>query len=587
MIESGRNAGKPERGSGVEREVIMNQLSEAKLAKFLIRLAFICFVIFAGYEIYSKMIVNTGGLGYDDAFHSLRGLLIYDDLHHGDLLSVLYDSYRQVYYPPLPSLLLGIMFLILPPNTTSAILFSLILFLSSSIVIYFAARELDASDGEWIAIIASLLWLTSPALIEYAARPMLEIPGLFALVLTLLVYFRLTQKPESLKLNFLFGLGMVITYFMKSNYGILLMIVSLVAFLIDEKFRLKGLLKRRYFTYALPLIVTFVVWFAYPPKITSTWSAMVNSAYGVKDTFSLAGLLFYPKALVQISGSAWLFGIYLLCFVISIKFLQDQKIRYLLLLIAAQMIIGEFHQTKVARHIFTVLPAFFLLTGYVAARWWNWKLFANRLLDDWLPRSATLAALLFSVSLFFKSLNPVGTGVPRQFLDAIATTSLQDDSTLIVSTVGMGGVNPPSLDWQLITDYHVMDASHSGIAMNLVWDEKAAAIMSRFNAIPQLRDLVLPVFRRADEAGQPRTLCIGQPPDAPYSLTQADLRKYLLSLRQKWAFDHVIVITSTRSKAAYPPEFIAPALKELGFSISSTKDYPGINNRVEQYTFQP
>ena len=571
----------------IESEDIMSQTSEGRLVKILIRLAFICFVIFVGYEIYSKMIVKTGGLGYDDAFHSLRGLLIYDDLRHGDLLSVLYDSYRQVYYPPLPSLLLGVTFLILPPSTTSAILFSLILFLLASIVIYIASRELDASGGEWIAIIASLLLLTSPVLIKYAARPMLEIPGLFALVLTILVYFRLTQKPESLKLNFLLGLGLVITYFMKSNYGILLMVVTLVAFLIDENFRSKQLLKRRYFYFILPLIITFVVWFAYPPKLISTWDAMVNIAYGVKDTYSLAGLLFYPKALVKISGSAWLFVIYLLCFVISIKFIRDKKIRYLLLIISAQMIIGEFHQTKVARHIFPVLPAFFLLTGYVAIRWWNWNRFGNRFLDDWLPRIATLGILLFSVNLFLQSLKPVGPDIPRQFLDNIATMTLEDESTLIISTIRMGGINPPFLDWQLITDYHVMDASHSGIAMNLVWDEKAAAVIKRFDSIPPVRDLILTVFSRADEPGQSRSLCLGQPPDAPYSLTQADLRKYLLSMRKKWAFDNVIVITSTRPKADYSIEFIAPALEEMGFNASSTKEYPDIKNRVDRYTFQP
>jgi hypothetical protein len=311
---------------------------------------------------------------------------------------------------------------------------------------------------------------------------------------------------------------------------------------------------------------------------------MVNSPWGVKDTFSFAGFLYYPRALVKISGSTWLFLIFVLAFGISLKFFSDRKIRFLILVIATQLVIGQFHHTKLVRHIFPVLPALFIITGYAVIKWWNWNLFGNRALDFWLPRVTILIMLLYSFTLFYSSLNPAQTNVDKGFLDTVAALIPENGSTLVISTIEIRGINAPSLDWHLITNYHVLDASHSGIAMNLVWDEKAAGIIGGFNSIPQLRRLLIPVFMRADKLGRSRTLCLGQPPNAPYSQNQIELRKYFQSMSEKWVFDNVVVITSIRSSVAYPIKFIAPVLEEMGFHNSSSKEFPNIKNRVDSYT---
>jgi len=265
----------------------MDSLLDNKYFKIGLRIAFICFVFFVGLRIYKDIVVLRNTLNYDEAFHSLKGLLIADDLQNGDLVSLLYDSYRQVYFPPLYSLLTGVTFLILPPNTVTSVVFSLVMFLLTAVVIYIAAVKLDDRGGDWIAIIAAVLFLTSPVLIKYASQAMIEIAGLFTLTLTLLIYFIRTKRLESLLLSFLFGLGIVVTYFMKSNYGILLMIVTLITQLLEVKFRPKRLLTHQNFYFILPFIIAFVIWFAYPPKFISTWNAMVNYAQGVKDTYGI------------------------------------------------------------------------------------------------------------------------------------------------------------------------------------------------------------------------------------------------------------------------------------------------------------
>lgn len=564
----------------------MASLLDNTYLKIGLRLAFICFVLFVGYRIYKDVVVLRNTLSYDEAFHSLKGLLVADDLRNGDLVSLVYDSYRQVYFPPLYSLFTGLTFLILPPNTVTAVVFSLVLFLLTAVVIYIAALEFDDHDGDWIAIIAAVLFLTSPALIEYASRAMIEIAGLFILTLTFLIYFKLTKRPESLLLNFLFGLGIVVAYFMKSNYGVLLMIVTLIGLLIEVKFKLKRLLTRQILCFILPFIIAFVIWFAYPPKLISTWNALVNSAWGVKDTYGVQGLLYYPRALVRISGSAWLFVILSLSFIVSIRFFRDKRIRYLILLILVQLIIGQLHHTKLDRHIFPVLPALFLLTGFAFLKWWNWNLLGNRFVDFWFPRLATLILLLYSTYFFFNALTPIGLRINTKVNDSVASLISGDESTLVISTMWTKGLNPPALDWHLITDYHVLEVSQSGIAMNLIWDQRAANLTNRLDSIPLIESLLLPTLNRADMQSKSRTLSLGQPDYALYSQSQSGLHEYLLSMRKRWVFDKVVVVTTREPEAEYPLNYIDPTLQNMGFVLTFSEDISK-NLLINEYTFQP
>jgi hypothetical protein len=565
---------------------LMDSLLDNKFFKIGLRIAFVCFVLFVGFRIYRDIVVLRNTLIYDEAFHSLKGLLIADDLRNADWVSLLYDSYRQVYFPPLYSLFTGFTFLILPANTVTAVIFSLFMFLLTGVLIFLAASELDDKSGDWVAIIAAVLFLTSPVLIEYASMAMIEAAGLCTLTLTLYIYFKLTKRPESLLLNFLFGSGIVVTYFMKSNYGVLLMVVTLIALLIQVKFRLKRLFTRQNFYFILPIIIAFILWFAYPPKLISTWNAMVNYAWGVRDTYGVQGLLFYPKALVRISGSVWLFVVLLVSFIVSIKFFRDKRVRYLILLILVQLVIGQLHHTKVDRHIFPVLPAFFLLTGFVFLQWWNWNLIGNRLIDFWLPRLATIVLLLYSTYLFFTALNPIGLRINTEVNDTVASLISDDESTLIISTMGTKGLVPPALDWHLITDYHVLEASQSGIAMNLVWDERAANLLNQFDSIPLVENLLLPTLSRADLQSESRTLCLGQPDYAPYSQSRSGLRKYLQAMRERWEFDKVVVLTTRDPKADYPVSFIEPILQDMEFVLSFSEDISK-NLLINEYTLEP
>lgn len=190
------------------------------------------------------MILQSGGFGWDEAAHALRGLLIARDLAQGDWLSFLYDSYRQVYWPPVHSWLTGITFLVGGINTVAARTVSLVTFVMASWAIYVAGLLLRKQNAEMGAAIAAILFISCPSLISFAGKSMLEIPGLLALILSFVVHFKLIQARSSPPAYALLGLAVAATYFVKSNYGVLFCLALLISWSIDAKFRPRLLFTR-------------------------------------------------------------------------------------------------------------------------------------------------------------------------------------------------------------------------------------------------------------------------------------------------------------------------------------------------------
>jgi hypothetical protein len=130
------------------------------------RTLFLAFALTVGWCIHHFLIRPSGVFHWDEAAHSLKGLLIARDLGSGDWLGFLYDTYRQVYWPPLDSWFLGLAFLIREPTTIIARNVSLIFFLLSALMIYCAALQFRQRYREVGAAIATTLFLTSPLVIS-------------------------------------------------------------------------------------------------------------------------------------------------------------------------------------------------------------------------------------------------------------------------------------------------------------------------------------------------------------------------------------------------------------------------------------
>ncbi len=533
------------------------------------RIIMSCFAMFIGWRIYTMAILPDGLPHWDEAAHALKGILIFKDIEQGDWLGFFYDTYRQVYWPPLQSWFVGAAFLISPLSMVSARTISLVVFLLAALLFYITGLNMRQRYGEIVATIAVILFLTNITMASHAAEVMLEIYGILFLIITFLLYFVLTKNPNESRFHFLLGLSVAATYFAKANYGILLFTVIVIETLIYVRLHVRKVLTRQSFFFLLPLILIFALWFAYPPKITSTWQALRNVPFGVQNPYTVVGFLFYPRALLTMAGSSWMLALWVAVFVSSFWYWEDRNIRFLLILITLQFLLGQIHHTKVIRHHLPILPAIFLLTGYMLTQFW---VIGKNGAKYWLPRLAT-AGLLTVVTILFWLTFQVGSSKTDQalisYLSEIARTQ---DSSLFIGSMDLTQPSPPLLDWDLVAQEKVLDISQSGVIMHYEQDLAAQAF---FKKIPSLflQNTILPVLQRSQSSLGLRTLYLGLPASTYYSTGSVGLESFL---RDQWDVEGlktVVVLSRNDGTGRFPESTIKPALEILGLEPVESQSF--------------
>ncbi|MBC7788317.1 MAG: glycosyltransferase family 39 protein, partial [Anaerolineae bacterium] len=241
------------------------------------------------WAVFVHLVPAAGTFRWDEGAHAMQGLLIAHDLRANDWLAFLYDSYGQVYWPPVHSWLTAAAFLVAGPSETSARAVSVLAYAILAPVLCVAGRYVVSTRPEnseqtvfrppATGLIAAALALTSPTFLTHAAQAMLESTGLLALGVAFLCFFR-TSRPSVRPTDYtLLGVAVVVAYFVKTNYGLLLFL-ALGLFLSVEAVVRPGRVTRRQMAYAIvPMVIVWVVWFAYPPKIVSTWQTLVNQPW--------------------------------------------------------------------------------------------------------------------------------------------------------------------------------------------------------------------------------------------------------------------------------------------------------------------
>ena len=512
-------------------------------------------------------------MGWDEAGHALRGLVLAQDIQDRAWMALLYDIYRQVYWPPAHTLLLSGAFTAFGATIPVARLTSLVLFLIGSGVIYGCGVSIDRRRGPFVGFVAAVLYLTAPALTPYAGQVMLEIPALVALYVAVWIFFRLDASSRPWHYIWL-GFAIVLSYLTKLNYGVLLMIVVGLELLIETRFRPRAIFSQRLLYLSIAVIGPLAVWFAFPPKLWRTWSALVNQPFGSNAVFSTEGLLYYPRALVDLCGSPLLFALFVAALAWAIwRTPHDRMLRVLVLIIAVQSLIGQLHQTKVNRHLFPMLPALYLCTG---------SLLANMTLGErlhlshpfWLNRGLAALALVVSGWLFVEGLKPV-SAEPRPYVaDEVAALVDNEGATLILSTINLVRPSPPQLDWVLSAEYGLLPVSLSDVAMNLEQDLTIANLAAKLPGPAFIRHSLAGAAGRSREPGLVRTLYIDLSDYTEYSQTPDSLHRFLQHMQQDGLFDRALVITPIDPARAFvpigrspiPQEFMTEPLERLGYS---------------------
>jgi hypothetical protein len=364
-------------------------------------------------------------------------------------------------------------------------------------------------------------------------------------------------------------------------YGVLLAVAVMVTVLVEAGFTPFALWKRQTFYLVLTLLIIFIPWFAYVPKISSTWYWLLNVPDpGVTEPYSMSGWLFYFWALLPLSASAW----HLLLALVSIIFCaafcwRDAKIRFLLVLIVVQFILAELNQNKQLRNIFPMLPGLFLLSGFTLAELWRWARQRQSSIMRRLPPILTAALVLYSGYILFETvqeqhdqLNASESSAKVVYAtnEAVANAVRQTGVSLILSSTDIANPTPAMLDWHLIGEAHLMEAPLAGSLAQVDEERKIVAMLRKLPLPAWLMSHFEQALTRSEMPNKTRTLYVDLPVRASYSQSQKGLHQFLHDLLHTSRYDGIIVMTANNKSAKYPLSYFAPALDAEGLHHEAT-----------------
>ena len=543
--------------------------------------------------IYSRVIVADLPVSWDEGAHSLFALAIANDVRTGDFVGAAYDTYRQVYWPPLHSWIAGVAILAFGEHIEVVRSVSLVAYVLAPLVLLAAGRVMHARDdmvSGWIAAaIAGVLTIAIPALIPFASIALLDLPALVAVMLTLLAAFFAERSPERPARRVLIAAGILAAFFLKTNYGILLMLVFAIDASIDARFSPRALLSRRNVYLAVPVIIVLATWFAYPPKIASTIRALMNKPAGA-SAWTVEGFLFYPRTLLTFAGSPVLLITMVAAVMAAWPRRREPNVRLLLLLAGVQLVLGQLHHTKEDRHILPIVPALVLVTAAAGAQ----LAIAIRAMQRGPRRSSALASggvVLVTMAVQLVALGrqplPSWRRTPTPELgDAYHLLVARIDSAVMkghrVLVVGTFDLSPgaPVIDWDLAANRRLLAVEHSGAIGELDTDRAVAAALRRSPLPAWLQRPIVRVLERSDSPGRVRTMYAGLP-------SHLDSRSFATSFHAALpanASDVVLIATSVSQSARYRPSYFAPALAGVPLElVSSHTATTGRGMRIDEY----
>jgi hypothetical protein len=147
--------------------------------------------------------------------------------------------------------------------------------------------------------------------------------------------------------------------------------------------------------------------------------------------------------------------------------------------------------------------------------------------------------------------------------------------------------SPPLLDWQLCAEKGILPVTHSGLTLHLDEDRQFWGLVQNLSVPAPLKKELHRVLTRAEQPAKTRSIHLGLPPEASYSISAQHLDALLHSIDATNSLDCVVVITVLRADARYPLDFVDGGLRAIGLQHTSAESFVGNNLQLHLYQRTP
>lgn len=498
------------------------------------------------YALAVRSIYPAGPLVGDEGFHAMWAARIAADAQAGDAVSLAYDSYRQVYWPPGFSWLLGTVLLVANPSDATARMVGLLGLAGLALALYWGGRAFapNRRSAPIVGLIAAAAGVTAGGIVEIAPRAMLDVPATALLACGFALYFHLLRRPGRSALGWsLLGGLIVATFLFKQNYGVLLGLALAAAFVLDGQWYRRhpdpdtAAFRRNHITTAAVMVVLLAVWFGYPQKIIQTLQSLRNTPWG-PDRSSLEGVLFYPRQSKWLAGS-WLL---LVAWIVAVAAsstkagLRDPRTRMLLIFIVLQIGLAEWSATKIPRHIMPLVPAFALLTAHQAGR----LLGARTRIAYAGAISFVVVVLTAHIAVTVRALGPSANHAGSQLLQVLAAESRRGDAVLIVGSIDLPAT-PAAIDWRLLGE-RAITVDGAGSLVTASEQRFAERLLPRLP--PALHGRMRRLVDRWPASSGSTSLYVGWPLDPSLQLRAGNFRETVRRIVSARRIDRIVLATA-------------------------------------------
>lgn len=445
----------------------------------IVSLSLLVLAIFAGYDVYTRLIAPAAPLNFDEAAHSLPGYYMLRDARNLDLRAFWGDFHIQTLWPPMFSMLQAPFLAVLGRSDDAARLFAYLMLVAALFMGCAVAQQIDRRLAPLAGLISGLLALSAPGWLFVSSWAMQETPVAFMVFVVFWSWLR-AYNTQRIAWHAATGVALFALFLTKYNYAAFAFAAIGVVDVWERvrqwvtesrapssEFRAGAIgyarltrdpgLKARDLLVSLlalhlPFTLGLLMWFFTGTDIAPTATKWRDFAFFVSNEssgyafWSVDNLLYYARA-----AAGWLMPHVLLlagCIaaaVVALRRVRHPGVALLALFFGLGFVLATLHQLKAPRYITPIFPALWLLAGLGIAAW------AIDLTRARLAVVLAFALTFASWAYWLPRLKPVWAGHLADDMRAASEQIVrwQDGARPVLIIGTFGELSPPLFEWRL------------------------------------------------------------------------------------------------------------------------------------------